>query len=126
MAEKAGSNSQMPMRTLGQTGVEVSLVGLGGWHLGFKSMDEDLSIRIIRTAIDNGINTATSCAAFAISDVRAAIRQSTIAASITFLVQLNLKTLVAWQFCATPRSAVWTIGRCWWKHVFDVGDSTTN
>ena len=49
-------STQMPMRTLGRTGVQVSLVGLGGWHLGFKSMDEQLAVRIIRTAIDNGIN----------------------------------------------------------------------
>lgn len=61
MAEKADSNSQMPMRTLGHTGVKVSLIGLGGWHLGFKSIDEDLSIRIIRTAIDNGINFMDNC-----------------------------------------------------------------
>ena len=51
----------MPMRTLGRTGVEVSLVGLGGWHLGFDYMDEELSIRIIRTAIDNGINFMDNC-----------------------------------------------------------------
>ena len=51
----------MPMRTLGHTGVSVSLIGLGGWHLGFKSIDEDLSIRIIRTAIDNGINFMDNC-----------------------------------------------------------------
>ena len=51
----------MPMRTLGHTGVQVSLIGLGGWHLGFKSIDEDLSIRIIRTAIDNGINFMDNC-----------------------------------------------------------------
>ncbi len=61
MGEKADSNLQMPMRTLGHTGVEVSLIGLGGWHLGFKSSDEDLSIRIIRTAIDNGINFMDNC-----------------------------------------------------------------
>src|SRR5678809_102442 len=61
MAEKMASNSQMPMRTLGHTGVEVSLIGLGGWHLGFKSIDEELSIRIIRTAIDNGINFMDNC-----------------------------------------------------------------
>ena len=53
--------SEMPVRTLGRTGVKVSLVGLGGWHLGFKSIDEDLSIRIIRTAIDNGINFMDNC-----------------------------------------------------------------
>jgi aryl-alcohol dehydrogenase-like predicted oxidoreductase len=51
----------MPMRRLGRTGVEVSLVGLGGWHLGFKSIDEQVSIRIIRSAIDNGINFMDNC-----------------------------------------------------------------
>ena len=53
--------TQMPMRTLGRTGVEVSLIGLGGWHLGFKYIDEELSIRIIRHAIDNGINFMDNC-----------------------------------------------------------------
>src|SRR5918999_5044897 len=61
MPDTSGSNSEMPMRRLGRTGVEVSLIGLGGWHLGFKSMDEQLSIRIIRTAIDNGINFMDNC-----------------------------------------------------------------
>ena len=51
----------MPMRTLGRTGVEVSLIGLGGWHLGFKYIDDELSIRIIRHAIDNGINFMDNC-----------------------------------------------------------------
>jgi aryl-alcohol dehydrogenase-like predicted oxidoreductase len=51
----------MPMRTLGRTGVQVSLVGLGGWHLGFDYLDEELSIRIVRTAIDNGINFMDNC-----------------------------------------------------------------
>lgn len=51
----------MPRRTLGRTGVQVSLIGLGGWHLGFKYLDEELSTRIIRTAIDNGINFMDNC-----------------------------------------------------------------
>ena len=54
-------NSEMPMRTLGRTGVQVSLVGLGGWHLGFDYIDEELSTRIVRTAIDNGINFMDNC-----------------------------------------------------------------
>ena len=55
------SNSEMPTRTLGRTGVQVSLIGLGGWHLGFKSISDDEAIRIIRTAIDNGINFMDNC-----------------------------------------------------------------
>src|SRR5215216_404764 len=54
-------STQMPMRTLGRTGVQVSLIGLGGWHLGFKQIDEETAIRIIRTAIDNGINFMDNC-----------------------------------------------------------------
>ena len=61
MSQKTGLSGEMPMRTLGHTGVQVSVIGLGGWHLGFKSIDEELSIRIIRTAIDNGINFMDNC-----------------------------------------------------------------
>jgi len=49
------------MRTLGRTGISVSLIGLGGWHLGFKYIDDKLATRIIRTAIDNGINFMDNC-----------------------------------------------------------------
>jgi aryl-alcohol dehydrogenase-like predicted oxidoreductase len=55
------SGSEMPMRMLGRTGVKVSLIGLGGWHIGFKFIDEELSVRIIRTAIDNGVNFMDNC-----------------------------------------------------------------
>jgi predicted aldo/keto reductase-like oxidoreductase len=50
------ANGEMPRRVLGNTGERVSAIGLGGWHLGFKKLDEQLSIRIIRTAVDRGIN----------------------------------------------------------------------
>ena len=46
----------MPYRTLGRTGERVSAIGLGGWHLGLKTVSEDLSIRIIRSALDRGLN----------------------------------------------------------------------
>src|SRR5438874_242830 len=48
--------STIPYRTLGRTGERVSAIGLGGWHLGLEGVDEQLSVRIIRTAIDRGIN----------------------------------------------------------------------
>jgi aryl-alcohol dehydrogenase-like predicted oxidoreductase len=46
----------MIYRTLGHTGERVSAIGVGGWHLGLKHVDEDLSLRIVRSAIDRGIN----------------------------------------------------------------------
>ena len=61
MSETTNSTGEMPMRTLGHTGVEVSAIGLGGWHLGFKYIEEELSLRIIRTAIDNGITFMDNC-----------------------------------------------------------------
>ena len=61
MSTEIHSKPEMPTRRLGRTGVEVSLIGLGGWHLGFNYIDEHLSIRIIRTAIDNGINFMDNC-----------------------------------------------------------------
>ena len=45
----------MLTRTLGSTGVQVSAIGLGGWHLALGHVDEALAHRIIRTAIDGGI-----------------------------------------------------------------------
>ncbi len=50
----------MRYRKLGRTGEEVSLVGLGGHHIG-RQKDENESIRIIRTAIDRGINFLDNC-----------------------------------------------------------------
>jgi aryl-alcohol dehydrogenase-like predicted oxidoreductase len=47
--------TSIPRRTLGRTGEKVSMVGLGGYHLGMQK-DEQESIRIIRTALDSGIN----------------------------------------------------------------------
>ena len=50
----------IPYRTLGNTGENVSCVGLGGYHLGMQS-DENESIRIIRTGLDEGINFLDNC-----------------------------------------------------------------
>jgi predicted aldo/keto reductase-like oxidoreductase len=59
-AAKPDSKNGIPYRTLGRTGEKVSLIGLGGYHLG-KQSDPDESIRIIRTGIDEGINFLDNC-----------------------------------------------------------------
>src|SRR5437867_4945246 len=51
----------MIYRTLGSTGEKVSAIGVGGWHLGLKEVDEKLAIRIVRSAIDRGINFLDNC-----------------------------------------------------------------
>ena len=56
-AEKAGA---MQYRTLGRTGEKVSIVGLGGYHIGMQR-DASESLRIIRTALDNGMNFLDNC-----------------------------------------------------------------
>jgi aryl-alcohol dehydrogenase-like predicted oxidoreductase len=50
------AHSAVPYRVLGRTGERVSAIGLGGWHLGLPHIDEQLSIRIVRRAIDQGVN----------------------------------------------------------------------
>jgi aryl-alcohol dehydrogenase-like predicted oxidoreductase len=50
------SRGEMPYRVLGRTGEQVSTIGLGGWHLGLSYVDQALSVRIVREAIDRGIN----------------------------------------------------------------------
>ncbi len=43
-------------RRLGRTGEEVSAIGVGGSHLGIEKVDESMAIRIVRKALDEGIN----------------------------------------------------------------------
>ena len=54
------ADSSVPYRTLGRSGEKVSLIGLGGYHIGMGS-DEQESIRIIRTALDQGVNFLDNC-----------------------------------------------------------------
>jgi predicted aldo/keto reductase-like oxidoreductase len=56
----ASAAETVPMRELGRTGAKVSIVGLGGYHLGMQA-DEQESIRIIRTGLDSGINFLDNC-----------------------------------------------------------------
>lgn len=47
-------SGEMLYRTLGRTGEKVSIIGVGGSHIG-QQKDEQESIKIIRSAIDRGI-----------------------------------------------------------------------
>jgi predicted aldo/keto reductase-like oxidoreductase len=51
----------MIYRALGRTGEKVSAIGLGGWHVGYSGISDDLAIRIVRTALDSGINFLDNC-----------------------------------------------------------------
>ena len=46
---------EMLYRPLGSTGVEVSLIGMGGAHLGLPTVEEDEAIRLVHEALDRGI-----------------------------------------------------------------------
>jgi predicted aldo/keto reductase-like oxidoreductase len=55
-----GARGEILQRRLGRTGVAVSLVGLGGFHMGTQA-SEDESVRIVRTAVDGGITFLDNC-----------------------------------------------------------------
>jgi aryl-alcohol dehydrogenase-like predicted oxidoreductase len=50
----------IPKRPLGKTGLEVSVLGVGGYHLG-SAKDESTAKRIVDEAIDAGINFFDNC-----------------------------------------------------------------
>jgi predicted aldo/keto reductase-like oxidoreductase len=53
--------SGIPYRTLGRTGEKVSMVGIGGYHLGKPDLSPKNSVRIVHKAIDEGINFLDNC-----------------------------------------------------------------
>jgi predicted aldo/keto reductase-like oxidoreductase len=56
----ADTKNDMPCRALGRTGEKVSAIGLGGFHAAL-ARDEADSIRLIRTALDRGLNFLDNC-----------------------------------------------------------------
>jgi aryl-alcohol dehydrogenase-like predicted oxidoreductase len=57
---KLPAGARMPRRKLGKTGVEVSLLGIGGYHLG-KAKDDQSAITLVRTAMDHGVDFLDNC-----------------------------------------------------------------
>jgi len=53
-------SGDMIYRTLGRTGERVSAIGLGGYHIGVPKEEAD-SIKLVRTAVDNGITFLDNC-----------------------------------------------------------------
>ena len=47
------NSDPVPRRILGSTGAEVSIMGLGGYHLGTIGSRE--AVRIVQVAVDEGI-----------------------------------------------------------------------
>ena len=57
----AAAPGEIPYRTLGRTGAKTSLVGIGGYHLAQGGISEDEAIRVVRTALDSGVNFLDNC-----------------------------------------------------------------
>ena len=57
----AETRNRIPYRILGRTGEKVSAIGIGGYHLGRPGLEADESIRIVRSALDEGINFLDNC-----------------------------------------------------------------
>ena len=55
LMDTASGQGAIPRRTLGKTGLQVSAIGLGGYHLGSAESDDDAD-RIVAEAIDAGID----------------------------------------------------------------------
>ena len=57
----AGTKNEIPYRTLGRTGEKVSIVGIGGYHLGQSGISSEDAIRVVRKALDEGVNFLDNC-----------------------------------------------------------------
>jgi predicted aldo/keto reductase-like oxidoreductase len=56
LPSSAATSDNMPRRTLGRTGEKVSCIGLGGSHIGKAKLSDDEAVRLIRQALDRGLN----------------------------------------------------------------------
>jgi aryl-alcohol dehydrogenase-like predicted oxidoreductase len=51
----AANSQSVPQRQLGSTGAMVSMIGLGGYHIGSRKLSTKEAVELIQAAIDNGI-----------------------------------------------------------------------
>ncbi len=59
--EQPTATGTVPKRKLGRTGEMVSMIGLGGSHIGTKALSDDEAVKLIRSAIDNGVTFLDNC-----------------------------------------------------------------
>lgn len=52
---RSGAAFQVPRRAMGSTGLQVSIIGLGGYHLGTASSQDEVD-NMVAKALDHGIN----------------------------------------------------------------------
>jgi aryl-alcohol dehydrogenase-like predicted oxidoreductase len=57
---QTGGPDQIPQRQLGQTGIQVSALGVGGYHLG-STKDQQEANELVARALDAGINFFDNC-----------------------------------------------------------------
>jgi aryl-alcohol dehydrogenase-like predicted oxidoreductase len=57
---KLPPGAHVPRRKLGKTGVEVSAIGLGGFHIGLPE-DDRTAIGLVRAAVDYGVTFMDNC-----------------------------------------------------------------
>src|ERR1700693_135686 len=55
LAAQGQSGAGVPKRPLGRTGLEVSILGIGGYHLGSVDTDAEAT-QIVNQALDAGVN----------------------------------------------------------------------
>src|SRR4051812_32296185 len=55
LAAQGQSGAAVPKRPLGRTGLEVSALGIGGYHLGSANTDAE-AMQIVNEALDAGVN----------------------------------------------------------------------
>jgi aryl-alcohol dehydrogenase-like predicted oxidoreductase len=63
LASQQETTTGLPTRKLGRTGENVSILCLGGWHIGQAAKDDgdDAAVKLMQQAIDNGMTFFDNC-----------------------------------------------------------------